>query len=207
MKGIRSFFFRLDIPRIFCFVLVVPCILFTLFTTTAVKLGFIFIPLCILLLLGCILKPYMPPEDEILKAVRENPKQYYERLKRDYPDMKEENTLILEAASTEKAILARGIGSRMVYPVCRTIVFYRVKMEIAVFVRDDPLLPGCASMENRFEMGGDRLKLKIGNYDENKGRALITLSDGKKKVDAYVTEYFKLKELRERFGNLMEILE
>lgn len=200
MKGINNFFFRLDLPRYACLFLVLPFAIFSIFSKVAFAYFYIFIPLLILLILGCLFRVNIPGEDEILNFISSNHSDYLRQVVRTVEGKREEDAYLLDGFSTQKSLLHRKIGSNTVYPICRSVVFLKDGDELIVSVKDSPVM----KIKHEFEGGTsftpkEPIAVSIGKYNEKTKNYLVTLSFDDTKFSLYIKEKYKLKEIFEKY--------
>ncbi len=148
MKGIDLFFYRIDVLKRIYFYLSIPVFVVCWFFPVGYFAIFVFAPISVAgIILGFVKLP-MPKEQDIVKQIYDIHNEYIERLRRDnynidgYYDT-------LQGSSSEKGFLSRRIGSKTVYPVCRTIAVCKQNGNLEFFVKDSPIKEGRRSWERR----------------------------------------------------------
>ena len=168
MLKINRFFFRLDYIRIICWILIIPMLYITIFTTAGAMYLWITLPLTVLILLGGIIKIDVPKEDVILKVITENHTNYYEEVIKKC-EIPKEKAILIECFSTDKKFLKRMIGSISIYPVCRSVVCGEVDDKLYICIKDTSLQNLKANFEKIFTVYKDNPAIvTVKKYNEKK---------------------------------------
>ncbi len=150
MKGINKFFYRIDTIKKWYFYISIPVMLLCWFYPVGMWL-FILTPISAFGLIFGLVKLPMPTEEEIVKETYNRHKEYVEKLTRAHIATNTEND-VLEGHSLNKTHLSRKIGSRAVYPECRTMALVETDDELDIYVKDSPLLENLRPAESQFKV-------------------------------------------------------
>ncbi|MBQ8351413.1 MAG: hypothetical protein IJY20_05165 [Clostridia bacterium] len=142
MKDINRFFYRLDqikkVLLLLCIPAAIACWFFPVGFLALLTIG----PLSHIGIVVGIFPIHIPKDTEITKAIQERHTAYRSQVARELKAEEDELSL-LEGFSEEKAYLGRREGSRMIYPVCRTVIFLKRDAILQILVKDTSLLtPG-----------------------------------------------------------------
>ena len=202
MKGINNFFFRLDLLQKVCMILFIPLLLFNLFAHVALLYAYIFIPLLVLCLAGAIIRFPRPSDDEIIRSISDAHAAYHEQILRQYSEIKDENTILIEGFSTQNAWLKRNIDSYAVYPACRSLVFVNVnESELFLHIKDTPIMQSTAAPETKFSASiENNLTITPVKTIKRAKTILLDFSVGNESFSAYIRsrDRFKIKEIIEK---------
>ena len=197
MKGINKLFYRLDqIKRVVLWICL-PVFLACFFLPVGFLALFTAFPLSIVGLFFALFPIHFPKNEEITQAILDTHKQYARRIAGE-KGCGEEEILLLDGFSTEKAYLGRRFGTRMLYPVCRTVVFWEEEKGVSVFIKDAPLMTGISPKEETLRVTKEKpLSLTC----EAKGQNVLLLSfvSDAGSFCIYLREKYKLKELLEKY--------
>ncbi len=186
MKGIISFFYRIDILQNVAFFLAFPCGVFcviyprgrlVLFILAAA--GFIF----------RIVRLGIPTAEEILKHMTALHTEYAAQVMRE---KHEEVDLrhVLDGFSEEKAFLCRQAGVRAIYPVCRTVLFSEEDGKLVLYGKDTPLMHKQPSSEWQVRFSSCAMR-----FEKKKNAVKAVFSEHDIEVSILLPNKFKLHEL------------
>ena len=204
MRNFRNFFYRLDLLRYICIGLILPESYVFLFTPIGVVYVYIFAPLFVLLLVGIIVPLLAPTEDMITKTVSENHKNFLSQAAKLH-EKPEESASMLDGYAPIKTFLRRKVGTRAVYPVCRTVVFIPDGNVLYIDVKDTPLLGNVTGETVELSVTADsKLRIKNGKYDEKSKAMSVEFSGDGKEFTVLIGERFKLKEIVDKYRKFIE---
>ncbi len=150
MRGINRFFYRFDIIKNTYFGISIPMMLACWFYPVGFLL-FLLLPISTVGLVLGLLKIPIPKEESIVKYTFEIHKEYAARIKRIHNEV-DEHYDMLGGYARKKEIFCRRIGSRAVYPMCRTLVFANRDESLELYVKDSPLMEGLSPQEWHFSL-------------------------------------------------------
>lgn len=196
MKGINKFFYRLDLVKklffLICFVVAFACWFFPVGWIALLTLG----PLSHLGLIFCFRPVRMPSDEEITKTIQENHKNYQIQVAKEH-NIGEETVLLLDGFSDEKAHLARKMGSRVVYPVCRTLLAIKKDDTLSLFIKDTPLVEGFAAQQREIMVTAEE-RIALSVEEKRNGMFLMTLTLRGETMLLYIKDRYKVKEMIEK---------
>ena len=204
MRNFRNFFYRLDIIRYVCWALILPDLYIVLFTYIGLVYIYIFTPLLVLLFVGGVIPLLAPTEDTITKTVSENHKNFLSQAAKLH-EKPEESASMLDGYAPIKTFLRRKVGTRAVYPVCRTVVFIPDGNVLYIDVKDTPLLGNVTGETVELSVTADsKLRIKNGKYDEKSKAMTVEFSGDGKEFTVLIGERFKLKEIVDKYRKFIE---
>lgn len=204
MRNFRNFFYRLDIIRYVCWALILPDLYIVLFTYIGLVYIYIFTPLLVLLFVGGVIPLLAPTEDMITKTVSENHKNFLSQAAKLH-EKPEESASMLDGYAPIKTFLRRKVGTRAVYPVCRTVVFIPDGNVLYINVKDTPLLGEATGDTTGLTVTADsKLRIKNGKYDEKSKAMTVEFSGDGKEFTVLIGERFKLKEIIDKYRKFIE---
>lgn len=198
MKKIKYFFWRLDIPKKICFIAFIPLFYVTLWTWIGMRFGFIFVPLFIIDFIICLIPIRVPGEKTIQKMLSE----YYEdhriyisnRLDRETKN----NFVLFKGFSDEKINLNRRIGSRVIFPVCRSLGFAFKEDKAIVYLRDSALYEDAKCENLEFTILREApAKVSRPTYEEGTNLNLFAFCIGDQTFHFCMQNKFDMKEMLE----------
>ena len=202
MKDAKIFFYRLDVLKKAVFWISLPIVFITWFIPTNIFIAYgLGIPADILFILS--LLPMRVPDDaDIIKAVRENYKDYLAAIANERKCTEKELTMLDGFAPTRER-LCRRAGSRAIYPVARTVILAEKNGRLDLYQKDAPLL-GEGKGEHRLSVSADTplvATLEKGHYHS----VLFTLKNGQGEVSLYLHECHKIRDLLTRYSSYVTL--
>lgn len=194
----KLFFYRLDYIRIACIVLVLPAILFDLYSPLAFRYFYIFTPLTILIALGALfLFPFKrPKDDKILADISAVHQNYLLKIRNE--NRNSNTSIVLEGFSPTKRHLARRIGSQRIFPVLRSIVFLQQENAWTMHIKDTYLAKkkGAISVEKVYSFDTNHpATLHLLKYDEKTQSIFLSFVVAGDTVQVISRIKFRIKEL------------
>ena len=110
--------------------------------------------------------------------------------------------MTLEGFSGEAAFLRRRAGSRVFYPVCRTVVFAETEEILTLYIKDTPLMQGKTGGEMKWQIVKARPVSATLEKQKNKV-FVLTLSSESERLAIYVQDKYKTVELLEKHHGYM----
>ena len=195
MKGINKFFYRVDLLKKLVLFVSLPILLACMILPVGYLL-FLFLPISILGIVIGLLPLRIPSQDEILKEVSENHKQYRSQVCRSQGIKTEENIISLEGFSAEKAYLCRSVGSQLIYPVCRTMLYYHKEGASTIFLKDTPIMAGALNQvtEKVIALEDTSRPIVVQIQELSSKKKLVTFQFDRETVSIFVRDEFKIKD-------------
>ena len=203
----KNFFLRIDLIRKACIVSVVPLVLFTLYTKIAFRFIYIFAPLTVLVALGALfLLPFKRPTDEtILGDIANVHQKYLLRIKNENRDVADNSIVMLDGFSPNSKLLFRRIGSQLIAPICRTLVFAKKNDTWEMHVKDTSLIKtsiGEGGLDTKYTFGDDHpIILRFLKYDEKTQSVFLSFEFSEGKIQLITHGKFHVKELCDTIKN------
>ncbi len=193
MRGINRFFYRFDIIKNTYFGISIPMMLACWFGSVGFLL-FLLLPISTVGLVLGLLKIPMPKGDDIVKFTFEIHKEYAAKIKRMHSSV-DEHYDVLGGYARKKEMFCRRIGSRAVYPMCRTLVFASEDESLELYVKDSPLMEGLSSQEWHFSLNAP---INASIEEHKNGFVLSFLIDGRE-VPIIASDKHKLADIMRKY--------
>lgn len=197
MKGINRFFYRLDqikkILLIICIPAAIACWFFPVGFLALLTVG----PLSHIGIVIGLFPFHIPSDTEITKEVQECHKNYHSQVARECK-LQEDSISVLEGFSSEKAYLRRRMGSRIIYPVCRTVAFAEKEEQLSLYTKDTPLLPGENVREIKWLITKSA-PVKVALEKQKNNLIVVTFTQDEEKMIVFAQDQYKTKELLEKY--------
>ena len=206
MKKTKFFFFRLDIPKKICLIAFAPLFYVTLWTWIGMRFGFILVPLFVIDFIVCLIPVRVPGEKEIERMLSS----YYEDHRTYITNKADKSTkktlVLLKGFSDVQDGFKRKIGSRFIFPVCRTLAFAFKEDKALVYLRDSALWEGEECIDASFEISKEApAKVTRLSYEDGTNVNLFSFTIGDKSFQFYIQNRFELKELVEAHRDFFAI--
>ena len=198
MKKIKYFFWRLDIPKKICFIAFIPLFYVTLWTWIGMRFGFILVPLFILDFIICLIPIRVPKEKEIEALLSEHYEGHRVYILNRLDKQAQKSLILFQGFSDRKAAFNRRIGSRVIFPVCRTLGFAFQEDKAIVFLRDNALWEGIEGENGEFEiLRGCPATVTRPAYEEGTNVNLFAFRIGDKTFEFCIKNRFEIQEMLE----------
>ena len=199
MECINKFFYRLDqLKRVlfwFFFAIAFATWFFPVGWIAMFTLG----PISHLGVIFCLIPMRIPSDTDLNKTVQDIHRAFHLQKAKENGVVKE-TLCVLEGFSDYKSYLGRKLGSRVVYPVCRTLLFLGGAEGLSVFIKDTPLVKGIAGGQETLSLEkGERISL---HFEKTRRNMLaITFTVKGREIRIFAKDKFKLKECVEAYAS------
>ena len=197
MKGINRFFYRLDLIKKVVLVISVPAVIACWFFPVGMIALLTVGPLAHIGLVLGLFPMHMPADTEIAKETQECHKAYLSQVARECK-LPEEAVMTLEGFSDEAAFLRRRTGSRVFYPICRTVAFTEADEILSLHIKDTPLMQGKTGGEIKWQIV--KTQPVSATLEKQKSKVFVlTLSSGTEQLAICIQDKYKTVELLEKY--------
>ena len=181
MKNVKLFFYRVDLIREGYFWISVPMMLACWFLPVGFNM-FYLLPISLIGLLWKLFPMPIPSNTQIERELADFYTEHQAQLLRKIEGVKAEDVLQVKGFSDCKANLRRSVGTRTLFPVCRSLLFIEKDGGLCVYGRDLSLAD---NVKNDFVLSCTKEEKMELLLTDNADFSVLQLNSGKTEIMLY----------------------